>query len=78
MPAVGEPLPFTGEEDQPKAGGGGGHARLRKRPPPSVGFAATFPREREKDPTAWIFDSRPHPLKAPDSVPLVKNRRIKG
>jgi hypothetical protein len=30
-------------------GGGGGHERRRVGPPPSVGFAATFPRKREKE-----------------------------
>ena len=51
MTAVGTPLPLAGEGDHAQRGGGGGHRNRRVGPPPSVGFAATFPRTREKDPT---------------------------
>src|SRR6185312_1974272 len=35
-------------------GGGGCPTHWRKRPPPSVACGATFPRRREKDPTASL------------------------
>jgi len=44
------PLPFTGEGDHAQRGGGGCPTLDRRKVlPASVGFAATFPRKREKE-----------------------------
>jgi hypothetical protein len=60
------PLPFTGEGDHAQHGGGGGPTHRCKRPPPSVTLTRdTFPRKREKDPTATSTRPSRQPIVPP-------------
>ena len=62
--------PACGGGGPPSGGGGGGHKRRSVGPPPSVGFAPTFPRTREKGPAASFAAIRPvHALTPRTTLP---------